>query len=84
MTLRNDMQMIALPNSEYKTMLHHLSDQLAEKMQRVSLHNFNIEFCMQSARDALVNEFVDTKTPREWLADAGKRVGVDTADCVGV
>lgn len=67
-----------ITDDEYNTLLSHLSEQIAALMPDGLEHQAH-----QSAVDALTNAWQDYKTANEWLADAGKRLGLDTSGCVG-
>lgn len=75
----NDTPMTHLTESDYDTLLVHLSEQLASL-----LRHFPEGEAIKAASDALTNEWRDDLTARQWLAVAGGRLGVDTSECVGV
>jgi hypothetical protein len=77
----NDRVMTGITEADYETLLCHLGEQLTGAARR---GGFPADEAGKAACDALTNEWIETKTARQWLADAGKRLDVDTSDCVGV
>lgn len=79
----NDQPMTGLTESDYWTLEHHLKEQV------MAIYCTDMDDPDARERDAkhvgdvLNNSWSDDITAREWLARAGKELGIDTTDCVG-
>lgn len=74
--------MSGISESDYETLLTHLTEQLAAAFvaQRGAV---DLVEAAGWASDALTNSWQPEMTANNWLAVAGDRLGVDTGDCVG-
>lgn len=70
--------MTRISESDYDALVVHLGEQLAALMPGSPEGEAG-----KAATEALANTWQDTLTANEWLAAAGKRLGLDTAGCVG-
>jgi hypothetical protein len=77
----NNIAMTGIGEADYETLLTHLVEQLAAKLGTPNI-NWPEENA-KAASDALNNTWQEDMTAREWLAVAGRHLGVDTTDCVG-
>ena len=74
----NNVPMIGITDTDYDTLLCHLSEQVAACMPpHLGCQRNN------AATDALANTWQPEMTAREWLAAAGRLLGCDTSACVG-
>lgn len=71
--------MHGITEAEYETLTHHLGEQLAALLAP----NVPDGEAPKAAADALANTWQDRHTATEWLAAAGRRLGVDTSGCAG-
>jgi hypothetical protein len=70
--------MTRITEGDYETLVVHLGEQLAALMPGSPEGEAG-----KAATEALANTWQATMTANEWLAAAGKRLGLDTSGCAG-